>query len=71
MLIDFAGLTAFLCGAAGWISGMVKTWYVGSIAAKISDDGSDIGNELALVSHSGNVLSLANIGIEVCWTMIF
>ncbi|KAF5863740.1 hypothetical protein ETB97_009527 [Aspergillus alliaceus] len=49
MPIGFAGLTAFLCGAAGWILGMVETYYVGAIARLIGRDGGDIANELALV----------------------
>lgn len=49
MPIGLAGLTAFLCGAAGWIVGMVETYYTGAIARMIGDDGGDVGNELALV----------------------
>ncbi|KAJ5089877.1 hypothetical protein N7532_008561 [Penicillium argentinense] len=49
MPVGYAGLTAFLCGAAGWIVGMVETYYVGVLAAMIGADGGDIANELALV----------------------
>lgn len=47
--VGYAGLTAFLCGAAGWIVGMVETYYVGVLARLIGKDGGDIANELALV----------------------
>jgi purine-cytosine permease-like protein len=47
--LGLAGLTAFLCGAAGWIVGMVETYYTGAIARLIGDGGGDLGNELALV----------------------
>ncbi|PYH91938.1 hypothetical protein BO71DRAFT_384493 [Aspergillus ellipticus CBS 707.79] len=49
MPMGFAGLTAFLCGAAGWIVGMDETYYIGALAKKIGEDGGDIANELALV----------------------
>lgn len=49
MPVGYAGLTAFLCGAAGWIVGMVETYYVGVLATKIGRDGGDVANELALV----------------------
>jgi purine-cytosine permease-like protein len=49
MPIGVAGLTAFLCGAAGWILGMTQTYYVGALAKLIGDSGGDIANELALV----------------------
>ncbi|KAL1970017.1 hypothetical protein VTN77DRAFT_6422 [Rasamsonia byssochlamydoides] len=49
MPIGLAGLTAFLCGAAGWIVGMVETYYTGAIARMIGDYGGDVGNELAFV----------------------
>lgn len=47
--VGYAGFTAFLCGAAGWIVGMVETYYVGVLARKIGRDGGDVANELALV----------------------
>ena len=47
--IGYAGLTAFSCGIAGAILGMVETYYVGCIAKMIGTGGGDIGNELALV----------------------
>ncbi|KAF7162346.1 hypothetical protein CNMCM5623_007691 [Aspergillus felis] len=49
MPVGYAGLTAFLCGAAGWIVGMVETYYVGVIANMIGKDGGDVANELAFV----------------------
>ncbi|PYH46394.1 putative nucleoside transporter [Aspergillus saccharolyticus JOP 1030-1] len=49
MPVGFAGLTSFLCGAAGWIVGMDETYYVGAMAKLIGEDGGDIANELALV----------------------
>ncbi|KAJ5168812.1 uncharacterized protein N7482_004406 [Penicillium canariense] len=58
MPVGYAGLTAFLCGAAGWIIGMVETYYVGVLAAKIGADGGDIANELALVFTSVSYLPL-------------
>ncbi|KAJ5125905.1 Ribosome biogenesis protein ENP2 [Penicillium atrosanguineum] len=58
MPVGYAGLTAFLCGAAGWIVGMVETYYVGALAAKIGKDGGDIANELALVFTSISYLPL-------------
>lgn len=47
--IGIAGLLAFPLGIVGAILGMVETYYVGIIVKKISDDGGDIGNELALM----------------------
>ncbi|TVY41862.1 Purine-cytosine permease [Lachnellula subtilissima] len=47
--IGFAGDLAFLCGWAGAILGMDETFYIGLLAAKIGDDGGDIGNQLAFV----------------------
>ncbi|KAK1143280.1 hypothetical protein N8T08_006807 [Aspergillus melleus] len=47
--VGYAGFTAFLCGAAGWIVGMVETYYVGVLARHIGRDGGDVANELALV----------------------
>ncbi|TVY43274.1 Purine-cytosine permease, partial [Lachnellula occidentalis] len=47
--IGFAGGLAFLCGWAGAILGMNETFYIGVLAAKIGDDGGDIGNQLAFV----------------------
>lgn len=58
MPVGYAGLAAFLCGAAGWIVGMVETYYVGALAAMIGDSGGDIANELALVFTSVSYLPL-------------
>ena len=58
MPVGYAGLTAFLCGAAGWIVGMVETYYVGALASKIGVDGGDIANELALVFTTISYLPL-------------
>lgn len=58
MPIGYAGLTAFLCGAAGWIVGMVETYYVGILARKIGADGGDIANELAFVFTAISYLPL-------------
>lgn len=49
MPVGYAGLAAFLCGAAGWIVGTVETYYVGALAKMIGQNGGDIANELALI----------------------
>lgn len=64
MPIGFAGLTAFLCGAAGWIVGMVETYYVGAIAKLIGADGGDIANELALVFTSLSYIPLRKLELK-------
>ncbi len=64
MPVGYAGLTAFLCGAAGWIVGMVETYYVGSLAAKIGADGGDIANELALVFTTVSYLPLRTLELK-------
>ncbi|KAJ5661944.1 uncharacterized protein N7477_009560 [Penicillium maclennaniae] len=64
MPVGYAGLTAFLCGAAGWIVGMVETYYVGALAAKIGTDGGDIANELALVFTSISYLPLRTLELR-------
>ncbi|KAB8224084.1 permease for cytosine/purines, uracil, thiamine, allantoin-domain-containing protein [Aspergillus novoparasiticus] len=64
MPIGFAGLTAFLCGAAGWIVGMVETYYVGVIAKLIGADGGDIANELALVFTSISYIPLRKLELK-------
>ncbi|KAE8409612.1 permease for cytosine/purines, uracil, thiamine, allantoin-domain-containing protein [Aspergillus pseudonomiae] len=64
MPIGFAGLTAFLCGAAGWIVGMVETYYVGAIAKLIGADGGDIANELALVFTSVSYIPLRKLELK-------
>lgn len=61
MPIGYAGLTAFLCGAAGWILGMVQSFYVGRIAGLIGSSGGDIGNELALVFTSLSYMPLRTL----------
>ncbi|KAJ5173106.1 hypothetical protein N7492_005699 [Penicillium capsulatum] len=58
MPVGYAGLTAFLCGAEGWIIGMVETYYVGAVARMIGSAGGDIANELALVFTSVSYLPL-------------
>lgn len=58
MPVGYAGLAAFLCGAAGWIVGMVETWYVGVIARLIGEDGGDVANELAFVFTSVSYVPL-------------
>lgn len=45
----WAGGLAFAAGIAGCVVGMSETWYVGSLAAMIGEDGGDIGNELAFL----------------------
>lgn len=45
----WAGGFAFASGIAGCVVGMSETWYVGSLARLIGDDGGDIGNELAFL----------------------
>ncbi|EPS34009.1 hypothetical protein POX_a01004 [Penicillium oxalicum] len=64
MPIGYAGLTAFLCGAAGWILGMVETYYVGVLAEKIGADGGDIANELALVFTSVSYWPLRKLELK-------
>jgi purine-cytosine permease-like protein len=64
MPVGYAGLTAFLCGAAGWIVGMVETYYVGALAAKIGADGGDIANELALVFTTVSYLPLRTLELK-------
>jgi purine-cytosine permease-like protein len=64
MPVGYAGLTAFLCGAAGWIVGMVETYYVGALAAKIGADGGDIANELALVFTAVTYLPLRMLELK-------
>ncbi|KAB8262693.1 permease for cytosine/purines, uracil, thiamine, allantoin-domain-containing protein [Aspergillus pseudonomiae] len=64
MPIGFAGLTAFLCGAAGWIVDMVETYYVGAIAKLIGADGGDIANELALVFTSVSYIPLRKLELK-------
>lgn len=64
MPVGCAGLTAFLCGAAGWIVGMVGTYYVGRPAAKIGADGGDIANELALVFTTVSYLPLRTLELK-------
>ncbi|KAJ6049457.1 uncharacterized protein N7446_007212 [Penicillium canescens] len=64
MPIGYAGLAAFLCGAAGWIVGMVETYYVGALATMIGDSGGDIANELALVFTSVSYLPLRMLELK-------
>lgn len=64
MPIGFAGLTAFLCGAAGWILGMVETYYVGAIAKMIGQYGGDVANQLALVFTSVSYLPLRTLELR-------
>ncbi|KAJ4396310.1 hypothetical protein N0V93_000529 [Gnomoniopsis smithogilvyi] len=45
----WAGGFAFAAGIAGCVVGMSETWYVGSLARLIGEDGGDIGNELAFL----------------------
>jgi purine-cytosine permease-like protein len=64
MPIGIAGLTAFLCGAAGWILGMAQTYYVGPLANLIGDGGGDIANELALVFTVISYLPLRKLELK-------
>ncbi|KAE8147391.1 permease for cytosine/purines, uracil, thiamine, allantoin-domain-containing protein [Aspergillus avenaceus] len=64
MPIGIAGLTAFLCGAAGWIVGMVETYYVGALARLIGESGGDIANELALVFTSVSYIPLRKLELK-------
>lgn len=64
MPVGYAGLTAFLCGAAGWILGMVETFYVGRIAQMIGSAGGDVANELALVFTCLSYLPLRGIELR-------
>ncbi|KAB8072236.1 permease for cytosine/purines, uracil, thiamine, allantoin-domain-containing protein [Aspergillus leporis] len=64
MPIGLAGLTAFLCGAAGWIVGMVETYYVGAIARLIGANGGDIANELALIFTSVSYIPLRKLELK-------
>lgn len=62
--IGIAGLTAFLCGMAGWVVGMVETYYVGVIAKMIGDDGGDVANELALVFTAVSYVPLRKLELK-------
>ncbi|GIJ99102.1 hypothetical protein Aspvir_001228 [Aspergillus viridinutans] len=64
MPVGYAGLTAFLCGAAGWIVGMVETYYVGAIAKMIGQDGGDVANELAFVFTSVAYIPLRKLELK-------
>ncbi|KAJ5329747.1 hypothetical protein MYU51_011835 [Penicillium brevicompactum] len=64
MPVGYAGLAAFLCGAAGWIVGMVETYYVGALANMIGKDGGDIANELALVFSSVSYLPIRKLELR-------
>ncbi|CAI7583973.1 unnamed protein product [Penicillium bialowiezense] len=64
MPVGYAGLGAFLCGAAGWIVGMVETYYVGALANMIGKDGGDIANELALVFSSLSYLPIRKLELR-------
>ncbi|CAG8225709.1 unnamed protein product [Penicillium salamii] len=64
MPVGYAGLGAFLCGAAGWIVGMVETYYVGALANMIGKDGGDIANELALVFSSVSYLPMRKLELR-------
>ncbi|KAH2917087.1 hypothetical protein KXW73_003922 [Aspergillus fumigatus] len=64
MPVGYAGLTAFLCGAAGWIVGMVETYYVGAIAKMIGQDGGDVANELAFVFTSVTYIPLRKLELK-------
>ncbi|KAI1113709.1 permease for cytosine/purines, uracil, thiamine, allantoin-domain-containing protein [Nemania sp. NC0429] len=47
--IGLGALAAFLVGVAGWILGMVETWYAGPIGRLIGSGGGDVANELTFV----------------------
>ncbi|KAJ5619867.1 hypothetical protein N7510_003851 [Penicillium lagena] len=64
MPLGLAGLAAFLCGAAGWIVGMVETYYIGALADMIGKSGGDIANELALVFTSISFLPLRALELK-------
>lgn len=64
MPVGYAGLTAFLCGAAGWIVGMVETYYVGVLAKLIGAGGGDIGNQLAFVFTAVTYLPLRTLELR-------
>lgn len=64
MPAGYAGLTSFLCGAAGWILGMVEPWYVGRIAELIGSAGGDVANELALVFTSISYIPLRTLELR-------
>ncbi|GFF29453.1 hypothetical protein IFM61606_10362 [Aspergillus udagawae] len=64
MPVGYAGLTAFLCGAAGWIVGMVETYYVGAIAKMIGQNGGDVANELAFVFTSVAYIPLRKLELK-------
>ncbi|KAJ9309310.1 hypothetical protein DTO027B5_2719 [Paecilomyces variotii] len=62
--IGIAGLTAFLCGMAGWVVGMVETYYVGIIAKMIGHYGGDVANELALVFSAVSYVPLRKLELK-------
>lgn len=48
--VGLGALVAFLFGVAGWVLGMVETWYVGPVGKLIGSHGGDVGNELAFIA---------------------
>ncbi|KAI1305720.1 permease for cytosine/purines, uracil, thiamine, allantoin-domain-containing protein [Xylaria venustula] len=48
--VGLAALAAFLVGVAGWVLGMVETWYVGPVGRLIGRNGGDVANELTFIA---------------------
>ncbi|RMY78714.1 hypothetical protein D0863_00517 [Hortaea werneckii] len=46
--VGVAAFCAFALGVVMWIVGLVQTWYVGPVGARIGSSGGDVANELTL-----------------------
>ncbi|KAI7222020.1 hypothetical protein KC333_g1380 [Hortaea werneckii] len=46
--VGVAAFFAFALGVVMWIMGLVQTWYVGPVGARIGSSGGDVANELTL-----------------------
>ncbi|KAI0205093.1 permease for cytosine/purines, uracil, thiamine, allantoin-domain-containing protein [Astrocystis sublimbata] len=46
--MGLGALAAFMVGVAGWILGMVESWFVGPVGGLIGSHGGDVANELTL-----------------------
>ncbi|RMY78267.1 hypothetical protein D0863_00757 [Hortaea werneckii] len=46
--VGVAAFCAFALGVVMWIMGLVQTWYVGPVGARIGSSGGDVANELTL-----------------------
>lgn len=60
----YTDLPAFLCGLAGWIVGMVETYYVDALAKIIEENCPGMHNQARFYL----VLGALNLGVGVCET---